>query len=169
MHRWHKQYVKLALTALIAFSVTLAIPSDHRCFTELSSKIGALGGKMTITAEKSPISGITITFPAVALTQETSVSLGYCHRSIRIYDGHGSDIFLLVDAGVKDFKEPVTVDAAYDKSMTMGYLAIPYLVDDDGKLHVAQISAKPDPVAPHLRFDTFRTGVFTWIYKKIGD
>ncbi len=88
-----------------------------------SKTIGAAGGVITVTDAASPLNGLTITFPAEAVTSNVTVEVGYAD-----IDAAGSQLpsetaavskmLVLTSDATQEFDKPVTIKMPYDTTLT---------------------------------------------------
>ncbi len=125
--------------------------------------IGAEGGTLMVAGTGTPADGLTAAVPPGALAEEEELSLGYSRRKVKIRAGTGSGIVLFIRTErAREFAQPVMLGIRLDSSLFTG-LAIPYQVDDDGRLHVMDIRSI-DEEKLRLTFSTFKPCAFTWVY-----
>ena len=144
--------------------VGAALQSDG-CVEEVTGLVDADGGVLIVDNPRSPVRGVSVTFPAAALSSQTSASLGYCNKSARWRAGRPSNIYisLRVD-GVSAFREAVTISIPYAASAD-NEMPIPYLVEDNDRLRVAQMESI-DPEKARFVISTWGPGIYSWVYSR---
>jgi hypothetical protein len=125
--------------------------------------MGPDGGTLSVEGTCTPADGLKAVVPPGALEEEDEISLGYSSGSVKIRAGTGSGIVLFLGAKrAHEFEEPVTLEVPLDASL-FSDLAIPYQIDEDGRLHVMDIK-QIDQEHLRLRINTFKPCMFTWVY-----
>ena len=123
--------------------------------------IGATGDIIEAGSGGTPIDGVTVQFPAGALSADTNVSLGYNTGTLTPNEGIYAGIALILNAGtVTHFDQPITITVPFTD---MSKVPVPYYVDAAGKLHPMQL-IKIDRTAKTFTFQTFHASWFTWIF-----
>ena len=126
-----------------------------------SKTIGATGDIIEAGSSGTPIDGVTVQFPAGALSEDTNVSLGYNTGTLTPNEGIYAGIALVINAGtVSQFSQPITITVPFTD---MSKVPVPYYVDADGKLHPMQL-IKIDRTAKTFTFQTFHASWYTWIF-----
>jgi uncharacterized protein YfaP (DUF2135 family) len=126
--------------------------------------IDVTGGTIIIGNENTPIDGIKIEFPAGALQTQTNVRVGYNTGTLTPRSGIYSGTALMIEMGKNYiFDQPVTITAPLQQENTV---PVPYYIDDDGKLHLAQIISI-DRANKTFSFQTFRASLFAWILEVV--
>lgn len=136
------------------------IPGTNTNIT--SRTIGASGGIIQIANSGTPLDGITVEFPAGAISDNVSVSLGYNNGTLIPNSGTFSGkVISLSVPGVYEFDQPVTITAPLvaDSNVT----PVPYYVDPKGNLRPVQL-VEVDIQAGTFKFQTFHSSWFTWIF-----
>lgn len=143
---------------------------------------------LTLRADAdSPLAGVVVHVPAGALSEPTTFSLASNDGTLSTVTGTPGKIIELnvgepqsqgasspqaarrasnestATERVVVFERPVSITIPYER----GHLAIPYHVDDDGHLHLVQVS-DIDRTAHTITFDTFHASIFTWISELLG-
>jgi uncharacterized protein YfaP (DUF2135 family) len=126
-----------------------------------SKTIGATGDIIEAGSSGTPIDGVTVQFPAGALSADTNVSLGYNTGTLTPNEGIYAGIALVLNAGtVTQFDQPITITVPFTD---MSKVPVPYYVDAAGKLHPMQL-IQIDRTAKTFTFQTFHASWFTWIF-----
>jgi len=139
-------------------------PFDADALTVVASAIvDSTGGTVSVEGTGTPADGLKVQIPLDALAQEDTISVGYCESSVLIRAGTGCGIILFLRAEhTSSFAQPVVIEVPVDKELFTD-LAIPYQVDEEGRLHVMDI-AGIDAENLRLSFYTFKPCAFTWVY-----
>lgn len=125
--------------------------------------IGSAGGSLSVEGTGTPADGLKALVPPGALLEEDEISLGYSNSSVKIRAGTGAGkVLFLRTRRAHEFEQPVLLEVPLDKKLFTD-LAIPYQVDEGGRLHVMDIKSI-DQENLRLRINTFKPCTFTWVY-----
>jgi len=120
----------------------------------VTSTIGSAGGVLE-NADKS----IVVTIPPAALTQTTTLTLSFKRSDYAVAAGVGSPVTFTISPDV-NFNSAVSMKVKYDPSYQ---LPVPYLIDNQNKLHVADLG-NLDKQNYYFTMSTFHGGDYSWIY-----
>lgn len=130
------------------------------CTVVASARIGPQGG--ALAAPAGPLDGLRVSVPAGAVETAVTFELASCTTRITVRAGRGSGTFLRLGAGkVESFLAPVRIRVRYPPRAG---LPVPYRVDDNGALDLAQI-LELDRTEGRFDIWTFQPGIYTWIYE----
>ncbi len=132
----------------------------------VSAVVGADGGTVSVPAGESPIGGASVTFPAGALSESVTVTLGYDRGSLAPSKGTYAGFALTLNTGaVEQFDQPVSITVPFTDPSKV---PVPYYVTAAGALELAQL-VSIDTTAKTFTFQTFHASWYTWIYTSITD
>ena len=138
-------------------------PPRSDCTVSASAVIGAAGGSLHAPiSDKGPLAGAQVSFPSNALQREMQVTLSWCAHNISLRKGTPSGIVvdLSVDGGIDRFNAPVTLELP-DPKMGIFNMPIPYQVESNGRLHVAQLLSY-SRINKRLVISVFGPGKYSW-------
>jgi hypothetical protein len=157
---WGRQPVPGKPAGRSATAVTEFPDKVHWLVTQ---EVGTDGADLAVGSLGTPIDGLVVHLPPLALERSDRVSVGYSSRAVNIRAGAGSGVVIVLEAlSHQEFKRPVSVDVALPGHSPVG-LVVPYRVDPQGRLHLVQLT-RLDPANHRFRFDTFTPGQFTWVH-----
>jgi hypothetical protein len=135
-------------------SLPAAKPASYQAGTPVmvsQATIGAQGGILT-GAAGTPVEGVVVTVPAGALTESTTLSLGYDNGVFtNVKPAEQGVVMVLRSSGRTDFPKPLKVEFPFTRA---GQIPVPYYIREDGRFEI--VTALP--------FDrtTGRAGFITW-------
>lgn len=129
----------------------------------VTAVIGEGGGELNVPASESgPLGGARVIFPHGAVTRSTQVTLSWWRQALVVRSGTPSGLVLELEvAGVKRFDAPVQLELR-DNDMGLLGMPIPYLLDVENHLHVAQLKSY-SLVTRRFVISTFVPGRYTWV------
>jgi hypothetical protein len=139
-------------------SLPLATPASYKAGTPVmvsQATIGAKGGILT-GAAGTPVEGVVVTVPEGALTESTTLSLGYDNGVFtNVKPEEQGIVMVLQSSGRTDFPKPLQVEFPFKRA---GQIPVPYYINDNGRFEI--VTALP--------FDrtTGRAGFITWHVSK---
>lgn len=148
--------IGVVIVALKIVNTRLNLTSSNFQYDEIiKSKIGIAGGIIQ-NAEKSVI----VTVPP--LKQETEFILSFKKSDFEVKSGIGSPVTISVypDINLMDSPTPITIKVKYDARYN---LPVPYLIDENNKLHVVDLKGI-DKENHYFTMYTFHGGDYSWIY-----
>lgn len=149
------------------FGVTLPPAATFRPGTQTvvvgPVTIGPAGGTLTAPAG-SPLEGVSVVFPAGALSVDRAVTLSSDNGTLTAVDGIAAGKALVLNFGGSiEFAQPVHIIIPYQGSS----IPVPYYVDPSGNIHLVQLSSL-NATNHTATFDTFHASTFTWILAQPG-
>ncbi len=158
------RYLLLAACCILtAVFVTPAFSAAQKQET-LVAEIGPDGGSLS-SCDQATGKCIVVRFPPKAVKNKTRFELIVTKNTVKVKEGESSPVAFNIYPDM-DFNEPIEVDIEYDITNTKvnpdKVLAIPYSIDQFGRLHLAQIKHlnHKDKV---LTVSTFRGGKYFWV------
>ena len=124
--------------------------------------VGPSGATITIP-QGSPLEGVVIDIPAGALSSPELLDIAYNDGVLTTVDGSAGPVMDLTFDNTTDFEFPLRITVP----MAGTEYPVPYYIDENGDLHVAQISAV-DETNHTVTFDTYHASLFTWIMTVLG-
>ena len=143
--------------------VTEVTESPSKEHMILSRMVDSRGADIAVGHVGTPIDGLVVHIPPGAMEQADRITLSYSIRSVPLQVGTASGLIVTLQADtIKTFLGPVRVEMHYP-AQPRQTVAIPYLVDASGRLHILQL-VKFYEASSTIVFDTFVPGDFTLVY-----
>jgi uncharacterized protein YfaP (DUF2135 family) len=129
-----------------------------------SKTIGETGDTIEVTNSNSPLYGVTVEFPPGALPEDVVITLASNNGTLTPDSGTFAGKAISLDVpDVDEFEQPVTITVPFYNEEG---IPVPYYVDPDGKLHLAQL-VSIDESNKTFSFQVFHASIFTWIWETI--
>ncbi len=126
--------------------------------------IDQTGGSITLATGPDSVKGIKVDFPAGALSQATTVSVGYNTGTMTPNEGTYAGVAFTLDTGnVKHFDQPVSITVPYTDTASV---PAPFYIDPANHLQPMQL-IDVDTTAKTFTFQTFHASWYTWILSLI--
>jgi hypothetical protein len=121
--------------------------------------IDAAGGTLSGPAG-TPVEGITVTVPAGALSESTTLGLGYDDGSFTNVSAEEQNVVMvLTSSGAHEFDQPLTISFPFTDSTL---IPVAFYIDDSGGLEVVN-TLPVDWTAGQGSFMTWHASDYTWL------